>query len=118
MTARAIPVLLLAALISVAACTIESDTSPARPAGLPADAVWIGGSDGGVFVRVIPGNTPQAYSGAIYHPDGQVWYQGRFVMTGRTAPASPLTTADVSAWDGMKLLLKEGGTLVAESLEP
>src|SRR5688572_24394048 len=115
MKGGSLSVLLLAAVIVAAGCTIESDTSPARPPGLPADAAWIGGSDGGVFVRMMPADGPQTYAATIYHPDGEVWYQGRFVLTGRTAPASPLTTDAVSAWDGTKLLLREGGALVTDS---
>jgi len=59
-------------------CSVGTNT-PARPAGLPSDAFGIGGADGGVFVRLTPSDAAAAaYSGAIYHPDGSVWYEGQF----------------------------------------
>ena len=114
MRSRAFVCALLALLFTSSGCRIESDTSPPRPAGLPDDAVWVGGSDGGVFVRLASERDDQTYSGTIYHPDGEVWYQGRLVASSHTRADKRFTVSDAAAWDGTQLLLNDGGALVAQ----
>jgi hypothetical protein len=90
--------------------------TPARPAGLPSEAFWIGGADGGVFVRLAPSDATAAdYSGAIYHPDGSVWYEGRFRLEPiGTAPLDANDYQRLTGWDGTQILLDDGRALVAD----
>lgn len=47
---RTIGMLLLLALFNATSCT-EHVSPPPRPKGVPADAVWAGGADGGSFIK-------------------------------------------------------------------
>lgn len=90
---------------------------PPRPAGLPADAFWVGGPDGGVFMRLEPPvGDATTYSGAIYNEfDGSVWYEG--LMSLEPADSAPLDVRDrqqISGWDGTRIHLTDGRALVAD----
>jgi hypothetical protein len=58
---------LLAFVVLGFGCTIESDTAPQRPSGLPSAAAWIGGSDGGVSLRLTPQSDPTRYEATVYY---------------------------------------------------
>lgn len=92
------------------ACEPVSTYEPeARPNGIPASALWVGGPDGGVYVRmqVVDGN----YSGTIYFDStGEVWYEGRFIYSGNT-PFDVSEVSTYSAWDGDTLYLVNGQKL-------
>jgi hypothetical protein len=110
--------LYLVAAVAVAVVLVACDQpsrEPARPTGLPTEAFWIGGADGGVFVRLQrPDTAHDAYSGAIYHPDGSVWYEGRFSL--EPAGSAPVDAEDrqrLTGWDGTQILLDDGRALVA-----
>jgi hypothetical protein len=108
----------LVAVTSVYACG-PRDAEPSRPANLPADAFWLGGPDGGVYVRVqrVAGTDPRLYSGAVYHPDGAVWYEGEFLLEPAAAQlVEPSDTAAFLGWDGTQLLLEGSRSLVARGM--
>jgi hypothetical protein len=94
----------------------RASNAPARPAGLPSEAFWIGGADGGVFVRLAASEAAaDAYSGAIYHPDGSLWYEGRFRL--EPVGSAPFEADDherLTGWDGTQILLDDGRALVAD----
>ncbi len=73
-------------------------------------------AEGGVFVRLTASDAAAAaYSGAIYHPDGSVWYEGRFSL--EPIGSAPLDANDhqrVTGWDGTQILLDDGRALVAD----
>lgn len=97
-------------------CTSEA-VDPPRPATLPREAFWIGGADGGAFVRLAKAKTAGEYAGAVYREDGSVWYEGRFVLEPpNAASVEPGEQADFTGWDGTQLLLSEGRALVAADL--
>jgi hypothetical protein len=100
-------------------CT-QNGSEPARPAGLPSDAFWLGGPEGGVFVSLKRheerGST--SYSGAVYHPDGSVWYKGSFVLEPASGkPVDPSDRQQFAGWDGTQLLLEDGRALVAKQVK-
>ncbi len=95
---------------------VESTSGPPRPAGLPAEAFWLGGPDGGVFVELQRAEGPSLpqYSGAVYHPDGSLWYKGRFTLEpSGGAPVDLKDRGQFAGWDGTRILLKDGRALLA-----
>lgn len=104
----------LVILMFVTGCAVESDAPP-RPANLPKEAFWLGGADGGAFVRLARAEAADGYVGAVYREDGSIWYEGRFVLDPpNAAPVDPDDHADFTGWDGTQLLLREGRALVAK----
>ena len=102
-------------LATMGGCDSVADEPP-RPAGLPADAFWIGGPDGGVFMRLEPPvAAAPTYSGSIYHKNGLVWYEGRFTL--EPAGGAPFDVRDrerIAGWDGTQIVLHDGRALVAD----
>jgi hypothetical protein len=107
---------MVVAVILALGC-MELSGEPARPAGLPAEAFWLGGPDGGVFVLLKRQNDPAftSYTGAVYYPDGSLWYKGQFILEpagGR--PIDPTNRGQFAGWDGTQILLQDGRALVAK----
>ncbi|HEX4917513.1 MAG TPA: hypothetical protein VFV43_06425 [Limnobacter sp.] len=90
---------------------------PAKPAGVSAAAVWVGGLDGGVFVRVTQTETSgnASYRATVHHSTGDVSYDGPVTPY----PGGPITV-DLSkqesfeGWDGDTLYLKGGQKLTVQ----
>lgn len=110
------PLCLVAALtcMLLCACTTVSQ-EPALPPSVPSDAFWVGGSDGGVFVRLEAAAAPTGvYRGAVYIEDGSIWFEGEFRL--EPGDGQSLNVADrrlFTGWDGTRLLLGDGRKLVA-----
>ncbi|MBM7114200.1 hypothetical protein [Archangium primigenium] len=108
---RAILVLCIA---SSSGCTCTSSpTAPTRPAGVPADAFWNGGLDGGVFVRVRQkARKPRpVYDVTIYNEyTGEVWFQGPMTLSapGELEARVLGDAAFFNGWDGERLFLRDG----------
>lgn len=65
------------------ACEAQKTTieAPPHPNGVPKEAMWIGGTDGGVFVvmhKAIEANT--YLSEVFFDQSGDVWYKGRLLL--------------------------------------
>jgi hypothetical protein len=100
----------------VAGCSFVAEEPP-RPAGVPADAFWVGGPDGGVFMRLEPtADNGATYRGAVYNEfTGSVWYEGRFILEPAGSP--PVNVRDrriLSGWDGVAIHLTDGRALMAD----
>jgi hypothetical protein len=74
-------------LAAVAGCSFVA-VEPPRPAGVPVDALWVGGPDGGVFMRLeATAANGATYWGTIYNGfTGSVWYEGRFTLEPPAVP--------------------------------
>lgn len=84
---------------------------PKKPAGLPAQAVWVGGPDGGVFVFLERTNDRRGtFAAKIFHADGELWYAGLLVPAPRDAAGDiePGQHDQFAGWDGERLLLSDG----------
>jgi hypothetical protein len=107
----------LVALLSLLliACS-QVGNSPPRPANVPADAIWIGGPDGGVFAKLSP--RPDASPGEVAaqifsQTTGESIFRGRLRIQPVDSPLPGLNDPEVfTAWDGEKLLMTDGRTLV------
>lgn len=110
---------LLAAVVTMHSCKIRTEQSkpeaPARPAGVPSQAIWSGGVDGGVFliVRPIEPSEPNVYAGQIYNDhSGELIYRGRLLLEpANGAPVAVTDPASYSGWDGDTLFLSDGRRL-------
>jgi hypothetical protein len=107
--------------VALIGCGASKDNSLAapqpRPANVPREAVWLGGSDGGVFVRIKQDKVDPSniYSAEIYFGStGEVWYKGRLSMKPSEKPKFDYKNVDSYAgWDGDTLYLKDGRVLKA-----
>jgi hypothetical protein len=70
---------LLCVLALTAAC---HQGPPARPAAVPADAIWIGGAKGGAWIRCgdLMKEPQTGYSCTTYHESGDVWTNGEYLL--------------------------------------
>lgn len=104
------------ALVTLAAaasmgCTVErNEGAPQRAANVPAEAVWIGGPDGGAWVELRRDKSAMGlYRAKIQYETGALAYEGPL----RRDPPSdqPVDAAMIEGWDGDELLLSGGGSL-------
>lgn len=105
-------------ILTLGCAHLESE--PARPTELPAEAFWLGGPDGGVFVLLKRQDDPAftSYNGAVYYPDGSLWYQGRFTLDPAVGKSiDPGNRRQFAGWDGTQILLQDGRALVAERVK-
>ncbi len=97
------------------ACDIQHEEvqAPPRPESVPATALWIGGPDGGVFVKVSMTKVKNIYFGTIYFDsNGEICYQGPFRYTGDDAFEVD-DKSSYSGWDGDYLFLTNHEKLIA-----
>lgn len=103
-------ILLLGLWLTVAACEVES-----QPPQGPAGTWWVGGADGGVFLKVTDDSDPNddLYQGAVYFDSDQtLWYQGPLRLVGR-GDFDPSQQDQYLGWDGERILLADGAYLQA-----
>jgi hypothetical protein len=94
---------------SVAVPEAPRAAPPTRPASVPAEAFWVGGLDGGVFVLIERTSDGRGrFAGKIYHPDGELWYAGPLVPAPRDASIDPTQHDQFAGWDGQRLLMSDG----------
>ena len=104
---------LILLLAAATACVVEySDETPQRPESVAADAAWVGGPDGGVWVSLRVDAGQGVYQAKIQHETGTVEYEGRL----RLEPAGEWSVdlSLIDAWDGDALLLSDGRVLQTE----
>lgn len=95
-------------LFLLSACSVETE----EKAG-PNGSWWLGGADGGVFVRIQDDGNPDddIYQGEIYFDHTQkIWYQGKFQLVGKLKFELE-NHAQYQFWDGEKLYLIESSYL-------
>jgi len=111
---RLVAALLAATLLSLTGCGSEP-SGRERPPNVPLEAFWLGGSEGGCFVRITkeahdPAN---AYRAHIYGPSGDTWYEGMLSVPEEHDPRIDLDDPRVfSGWDGEALHLADGRKLL------
>ena len=87
--------------------------APPRPQGVPSNAMWIGGPDGGVFAVIQFGATAGEFHADIYaDTTGATLFTGRLVLDW---PVPPIERPDdpllYDGWDGQAMLLRDGRRL-------
>jgi hypothetical protein len=90
--------------------------APPRPSGVPENALWAGGLDGGAFILLTPTSSASRYIGKVYDDNtGQVVFSGTLALDAKKS--APIDVADArafDAWDGDTLYLTDGRTLNPE----
>lgn len=102
---------------ALAACDIvkigSSPEGPARPSGIPENAVWAGGVDGGNFILMTPTMPDGTYLLKVYHDyTGELEFEGTVRLD--RATNTPIAVGDgrsFNSWDGTRLSLMDGRTL-------
>ncbi|MEZ5353892.1 MAG: hypothetical protein R2762_14740 [Bryobacteraceae bacterium] len=104
---------MLVALAALALWSCGSGSTARPPAGVPSDAVWVGGPDGGVWASVRhSGESEAEVSAEIYTEGGEPLYRGRLRLEPPEPALGRLDDAELySAWDGEKLHLRDGRAL-------
>lgn len=108
-------------IIVLMGCEITRDNvelkPPKKPAGVPKEAIWSGGLDGGVFILIKKdkNSPPNIYLAEIYFDStGEIWYKGRMSMEPSEKPSFDYKNKEVySGWDGDILYLRDGRMLKA-----
>jgi len=109
-----------AIVLGLVAC---QNTPPARPAGVPTDAVWAGGVDGGNWLRCRwEGKEPAAFFWCEIYSDfsGDVVARGTYVLAERTDAGQWKTLSslqpalDYEGFDGVVIYLGGARSLVPD----
>jgi hypothetical protein len=82
-----------------------------RPSGVPEDALWFGGADGGVFLVAKPiSTTPYLCHATIYNDvSGDVECRGVFAISREEGERPDLHDQQLySFWDGTEIHLSDG----------
>jgi hypothetical protein len=98
----------LSVIFLIVACSVETVEKTG-----PDGSWWLGGDDGGVFVKVTDDENfnDNMYTGAIYFDGTQkIWYKGPLRLVGNIQ-FSPENRAQYLFWDGEKLHLKDAAYL-------
>lgn len=93
---------------------VSAPAEPARPSNIPAASVWVGGLDGGVFVRITKADKlgKNIYLGEIHYISGDLSYKGPMKLS----PAGPIDfdltkKESFEGWDGDTLYLNKNYSL-------
>lgn len=98
-------------------CSSPPAEPPRRPGNVPANAFWVGGPDGGVFIHLQRSpetkQQPRVYDAQIYNDgSGDLWYSGKLVLTGNLHPEPNIAEPETFlGWDGERLHLADGRTM-------
>ena len=90
----------------------QSSTAASDPA--ESGLTFIGGADGGVYIKLADDNNPNdnVYQGTIYYDDkSTIWYDGPLQSMETTQSLAPKNAFDPTGWDGENLHLSDGGYL-------
>ena len=108
--ARPSTILVTTALL--AGCLTGCRGVPARPASVPAEAVWGGEGKQGVFLKV-EGHRDTLWQLQVWDRDGHLLGSGPFRLRGFAKAA--IIPEEVQAWEDGALHLKDGTWLVPEA---
>lgn len=97
-----------------------SSCQPSLPTGVPQNASWAGGADGGAWI-LCESHDEGSYSCSIYNETGSLLKRDIFRFENSSMPsldAATLKTIGYSSWDGVSIILINHQKLVTQSSEP
>ena len=96
--------ILFAALVVLLGC--NKTRAPRKPSGVPASAVWAGGTDGGVFIDCAPSRNGEPNPCTVYNDgNGDVYMSGKFVVEGQKKGV-PTDKLKFDSADGTRIYLE------------
>ncbi len=97
-------------------CTKHSNEH-VRPKGVPTDAVWAGGADGGSYIKCVYNSKDGLLYCTVYNDyTGDVRANGPFKITGPSKPEN-VSKFKYSGYDGKKIYLLDG-SVISSTVEP
>lgn len=105
--------LVLAWILALSVACGSRAGEPPRPASVPAEAFWVGGADGGVFVTLsrAANDPPHTVRARIFYPHGEMWFAGRLAGRPGDPPVDLAQRSQFTGWDGESLHLRDGRAL-------
>lgn len=109
-------------IFATTACKPSSPIPPARLPGVPVDAIWVGGTDGGDWIRCEQRDRIGEHHGCVIYSDqsaGHILARGGYRPArqagGKWLPiARSVSGADYGGFDGEVIHLQDGCALVPE----
>lgn len=102
---RALSIAVVAAL-----CACRPEPALRRPRGVPQDAVWAGGVDGGAWIRCQRRSSTEYFCAVFDDQAGEPWARGLYALQGAAAPRAG-EELPYGGFDGDTIHLVGGGTL-------
>ena len=103
-------ILIIVTALFVVSCS-RQPSPPPRPNGVPADALWAGGSDGGSFIKCdFDSATALDVCSVFNDHTGETEARGQYRVDGRSK-AQDAARFEYSAFDGKRIYLKDGSVL-------
>lgn len=101
-------------VLALSVFIVGCDNEPSKPSNVPANAFFVGGKDGGVFLRCVRNfDNTKIYRCTIYNDfNGEVWSEGIFAIENENSEFNPDDKEMYSAWDGARIILKDYRSLV------
>lgn len=105
--------LIIISLVLLLLSSCSTETTKVKSG--PEDSWWLGGDDGGVYIKINEDNNPNdnLYRGVIFFDhDKTVWYRGPFKLVGKLD--FHIDNHDSYLfWDGVRVQLKDSSYLEA-----
>ena len=81
-------------------CSVEHEVvEPKKPSQVPESALWVGGMDGGVFIKVK--EKSNKYIGEVYYISGDIAYKGELEIHPKgSTPPNLEAKESFTGWDG------------------
>jgi len=107
-------ILFIAVILSGCEDKVDKIDPMPRPVGVPHDAMWIGGLDGGIYLSIHKNEAdpPLIYDAVIYYSVGEIDYKGKLKISSLEQRFDYKEVSLYSAWDGDTLYLRDGRQLV------
>lgn len=97
----------IVASLWLAACGIQIERVDDEPRRGPGGSFFVGGLDGGVFVKLAAKDAQQGiYTGALYEENGQLIYRGELIHNNPQARFDPASQESYDLWSGERLYLR------------
>ena len=102
-------ILVAAVFLVTLGCEKEAPkpVEPVRPSNIPANSLWVGGIDGGVFVLIAKSKKSEKdmYQGEIYYVSGDAAYKGPMKIFPAGSSFEISEKGSYEGWDGDTLYL-------------
>lgn len=102
-------------LVFVSIFSVICGNNPTRPSNVPAEAFFVGGNNGGVFLNCVENlSNTKIYECVVYYDTtGEIWTKGTFVIKpDENSGFNPSDKNLYNSYDGSRISLKDGRYLI------